>query len=120
MIAGLGIDIAEISRVWQAFKRTPRFLEKVLTPAERKVWEQYPTDSSRQKEFLAGRFSAKEAFTKALGTGIGPVGFQEITILNDVRGRPYIQQQVYSGTVWISISHTAAVVMTEVILEDQR
>lgn len=115
MIQGLGVDIAAIERIWQAYQKQPRFLTKVLTVAEQKVFHQYR--GQRQKEFLAGRFSAKEAFSKALGTGIGPVSFQDLTILNSDNGQPYVKQKVYTGTVWISISHTRTYVMTEVILE---
>ncbi|RHW47763.1 holo-ACP synthase [Bombilactobacillus bombi] len=115
MIQGLGIDITEIERVWQASLRTKGFIQRVLTPAEITVYNQYT--GQRQKEFLAGRFSAKEAFSKAMGTGIGKVKFQDLTVLNDEQGQPYIEQQLYSGKVLISISHTDDYVLTEVILE---
>jgi holo-[acyl-carrier protein] synthase len=115
MIQGLGIDITEIERVWQVSLRTKGFIQRVLTPAEITVYNQYT--GQRQKEFLAGRFSAKEAFSKAMGTGIGKVKFQDLTVLNDEQGQPYIEQQLYSGKVLISISHTDDYVLTEVILE---
>ncbi|UQS82320.1 holo-ACP synthase [Bombilactobacillus folatiphilus] len=115
MIQGLGVDLAEIERIWATYQKRPRFLTKVLTPSEQAVFQSY--QGQRQKEFLAGRFSAKEAFSKALGTGIGPISFQDVSILNLDHGKPYVQQQVYAGNVLISISHTQLYVMTEVILE---
>ncbi|MBA1434263.1 holo-ACP synthase [Bombilactobacillus bombi] len=115
MIQGLGIDITEINRVWQAAQRTAGFVARVLTPSELEQFNHY--QQQRQKEYLAGRFSAKESFTKALGTGIGKVGFQDLSILNNPQGKPYIQQQVFLGSVFVSISHTKDYVFTEVILE---
>ena len=76
---------------------------------------------NRKYEFLAGRFSAKEAFSKAYGTGIGKkVGFQDIEILNDSQtGRPEIVKFPGDNKLQakISISHSGEYVVTEVILE---
>lgn len=115
MIQGIGIDITEIDRIWRASQQNTDFIARVLTPAELTIYHRYT--SRRQKEFLAGRFSAKESFSKAWGTGIGVISFQDLSILNDHRGRPYVEQQIYPGKVWISISHTFDYVLTEVILE---
>ncbi|UQS84034.1 holo-ACP synthase [Bombilactobacillus thymidiniphilus] len=118
MIEGLGVDIAEIERIWQANQKTPRFKEKVLTKDELMVFASLK--KQRQKEFLAGRFSAKEAFSKALGTGIGSqVSFLDLSILDSTSGQPKIYQTLYSGRVLVSISHTKCYVMTEVILEKE-
>ena len=46
-------------------------------------------------EYLTGRWSAKEAFSKAMGTGIGPVGFQGLEILNDAQGAPYFPSLLF-------------------------
>ena len=69
-------------------------------------------------EYLTGRWSAK-AFSKAMGTGIGPVGFQGLEILNDAQGAPYFPSLPFSGKVWISISHKGDLVSTSVILEEE-
>jgi len=75
--------------------------------------------SYQQAAYLAGRFSVKESFSKALGTGIGAqVGFQDLEVIDDEVGKPTIKQVVFDGHVHVSISHTDTVVMSEVILEE--
>lgn len=115
MIYGIGIDLAEIPRIERAAQKNPRFVDKVLTPAEKTVWQQY--SGARQQEYLAGRFSAKEAFSKAWGTGIGKLSFQDLSILDTAQGRPQVVQQIFPGQVFISISHTQQYVVTQVLLE---
>ena len=109
MIKGHGIDIESIAAIEKAYQKNTRFAEKVLTEAERERFE----------ELLTGRWSAKEAFSKAMGTGIGPVGFQDLEILNDAHGAPYFSKSPFSGKVWISISHKGDLVSTSVILEEE-
>ena len=72
----------------------------------------------RQIEYLAGRWSAKEAFSKAMGTGIGKLGFQDLEVLSNERGAPYFSQSPFSGKIWLSISHTDQFVTASVILEE--
>mgnify|MGYP001737540690 FL=1 len=67
---------------------------------------------------LAGRWSAKEAFSKAMGTGIGKLGFQDLEVLNNEKGAPYFSKSPFSGNVWLSISHTEQFVTASVILEE--
>src|SRR5690625_988867 len=89
MISGIGIDIVELDRMDEAAKRKPRFIDRILTENERKIYDSY--DQARRKlEFLAGRFAAKEAFAKAAGTGIGKLSFQQIEILPEKTGAPKI------------------------------
>nr|WP_317698507.1 4'-phosphopantetheinyl transferase superfamily protein [Xylocopilactobacillus apis] len=71
----------------------------------------------RQVEFLGGRFSVKESYTKALGTGLGSIGFQDIAVLDDTNGKPFFLYQPFQGKSYVSISHTNELVFTEVILE---
>jgi holo-[acyl-carrier protein] synthase len=119
MIYGIGIDLTEIQRVEQVWKKNYNFVKRVLTPAELKVFENYK--GQRKAEFIAGRFSAKESFSKAFGTGIGSaVTFQDLEIIPDtVTGKPIftLYPQAERLEAQISISHTATLVMTEVILE---
>jgi len=116
MIYGTGIDLTELSRIAAMLAAGLKLPKKVLTPAELAVFNSY--GEKRRVEFLAGRFSAKESYSKAFGTGIGAqVGFQDIEILDNALGRPKITQQPFDGTAWISISHTDQLVMTQVILE---
>ncbi|ELK48675.1 holo-ACP synthase [Halobacillus sp. BAB-2008] len=78
MIEGIGIDIIELDRINQSIKRNPRFVQRILTENEYQRYEML--NEGRRVEFLAGRFAAKEACAKALGTGIGKTGFQDIEI----------------------------------------
>jgi len=116
VIYGTGIDLTELERIQLILSKGLKLPEKVLTPAEKAVFDRYPI--KRQVEFLAGRFSAKESYSKALGTGIGSaVGFQDIEILDNAVGKPEITRHPFDGPAWISISHTDTLVMTQVILE---
>ncbi|WP_311408247.1 holo-ACP synthase [Liquorilactobacillus uvarum] len=118
MIYGIGIDITDIARIEKAWKAHTSFIDMVLTPNEQRKFAQL--SYRRKKEFLAGRFSAKESYGKALGTGIGKhASFHEIEILNDEKtGKPRLTMQPANDLIsHISISHTADLVMTEVILE---
>ena len=117
MIKGHGIDIESITAIEKAYQKNARFVEKVLTEAERARFEEL--SGKRKMEYLTGRWSAKEAFSKAMGTGIGPVGFQDLEILNDAQGAHYISKSPFSGKVWISISHKGDLVSTSVILEEE-
>ncbi len=77
-----GIDSIEISRVEEGIARFgERFLNRFFTPGER-------SDCSDQPHRLAARLAGKEAVSKALGTGIGVVGWRDIEIRGDERGRP--------------------------------
>ena len=80
MIKGHGIDIEEISSIQKVYEKNARFAKKVLTAAEFDRFEKLT--GKRKMEYLAGRWSAKEAFSKAWGTGIGCVTFQDLEILN--------------------------------------
>lgn len=115
MIYGIGVDIEEIGRL-RAVADQDSFINKVLTPAEAAVYQ--TLSDKRAAEFLAGRWSAKEAFSKAFGTGIGKaVAFQDLEILDDASGKPAFHRQPFDGKAFVSISHTSELVMTEVLLE---
>lgn len=115
MIVGIGLDIADISRIEKAHIRQNTFAKRVLTEKE---WDCFMGfHGKRQIEYLAGRFAAKEAFSKALGTGIGKVGFQDIEILNSSNGKPEITKSPFNGTCFISLTHTDTIVAAQVILE---
>ena len=116
MIKGHGIDIESIAAIENAYHKNTRFAEKVLTNAEKERFEEL--SGKRKMEYLTGRWSAKEAFSKAMGTGIGPVGFQDLELLNDSKGAPYFSKSPFSGEVWVSISHKGDLVSTSVILEE--
>ena len=117
VIKGIGIDITEIKRIQEMLQKHPQFVSKILTPAEKKQYEQL--GGPRALEYLAGRWSLKEAFAKAWGTGIGrEVGFQDIAIVNNQSGRPIVVKSPFEGRVHASVSHTAVNVITEILLEE--
>jgi holo-[acyl-carrier protein] synthase len=115
MIKGIGLDIVEINRIQKANDLSPRFKEKILTAREQKIFNQLKT--RRQLEFLAGRFSAKEAFSKANGTGIGKeCALQDIEILPNDKGQPilYFKENLVQG--FVSITHSKEYAAAQVVL----
>lgn len=115
MIKGIGLDVTELDRVATTNRRTSKFVERILTPREFDRWSSL--NEHRQIEFLAGRFAAKEAFAKALGTGIGKeCSFQDIEVLPNPNGKPmlYFKGQIVTGHV--SITHTKQFAAAQVIL----
>lgn len=85
-IFGIGNDIIEIDRIKKAVIKNERFLEKIMTKKEIK----YIGQKKNPYPSCAGRFAGKEAFYKALGTGIRKYGLRDIEIENDKNGKPYI------------------------------
>ena len=69
LIVGIGIDIIELNRIEKMLDGKLKFMERILTENERNVAK--GLKGSRLTEFVAGRFAAKEAYSKAVGTGIG-------------------------------------------------
>ena len=116
MIVGHGIDIEELASIQNAAEKRKGFAQRVLTDKEMERFASLK--GRRQVEYLAGRWSAKEAFSKAIGTGIGKLGFQDLEVLNNERGAPYFSKSPFSGKVWLSISHTDQFVTASVILEE--
>jgi holo-[acyl-carrier protein] synthase len=93
MIYGIGTDIVQISRVEAALARSgPRFAEKILGPQElEKYHARSAKNAIRGLRFLATRFSAKEAFSKAIGLGMRmPMTWRSAQILNGPGGKPVI------------------------------
>ena len=86
MIAGIGTDLVEISRLEAVIERQgERFVQRILTDEEQVQYHAL----THPARFLAKRFAAKEAVAKAFGTGIGRgVSWQDITIFNDENGAP--------------------------------
>ena len=86
MIYGVGTDIVEIARVERALARFgERFVERILTPGERARFAATRLKASH----LAKRFAAKEAFAKAIGTGVRhPFGWHAIAVARDAAGKP--------------------------------
>lgn len=84
MIIRTGIDLVEVHRLAEVNPRIrERFLQRVFTPSELSICK----DSN---EKLAGRFAVKEAVSKALGTGIGPISWQDVETLDGAMGEPIL------------------------------
>ena len=116
MIEGTGIDLLEISRIKELLLRQPNFSKRILTEKEDAHFQRL--SEHRQIEFLAGRFAAKEAFSKAFGSGIGgEVSFLDIEILPNAKNKPIVRTKRYPGNIHLSISHSDEFAIAQVILE---
>jgi holo-[acyl-carrier protein] synthase len=94
MIYGIGTDLCDIRRIEATLQRRgERFAERVLGPDELRVYHARKARApARGLRFLATRFSAKEAFSKAIGLGIrSPMRWQACEILNEASGKPFIR-----------------------------
>ncbi|MGO4937454.1 holo-ACP synthase [Fundicoccus sp. Sow4_H7] len=110
----IGTDIIEIDRIAGAYERNERFAAKILTEEELEIFNQLT--GRRQMSFLAGRFSAKEAYSKALRTGIGKLKFTDISILASENGVPYLDKAPLIEGVDLSISHSRDNAIATVII----
>jgi holo-[acyl-carrier protein] synthase len=124
MILGLGIDIIEVQRIKSSHERFgERFLNRVLLPSE----IEYCLSHRDPSPFLAARFAAKEAISKAFGTGIGAqLGWKDMEIRRKESGEPYVTlhgagQRLFearkASALLISISHTATYAAATAALE---
>jgi holo-[acyl-carrier protein] synthase len=124
MITGIGVDIAEISRFTKLLERFgEKFARRLLTPAEYNQFVQ----RNHSATFLASRFAAKEAASKALGTGIAcGLNFHSLQVTNNQQGKPELilhdmaltlsQQQGVKRTL-LSISDEKQFVVAMVVME---
>jgi len=83
---GVGTDIVEIGRIKNAMDANSRFLEKIFTATEL----EYLQSRNLRPEYVAGRFAAKEAVAKALGTGFRGFDFKDIEIDRTTLGKPIV------------------------------
>ena len=127
MISGIGCDIVDIARIKKACLRQPKFCETVLSESEQPVYA-VRCEASEERGYLASRWAAKEAFSKALGTGFrGAVNFSDISILNNELGAPYVQLsgklavQIKNQRLkcHVSISDTDSSAMAMVVIEKE-
>ena len=94
MIYGIGTELCDIRRITATVgRRGERFAERVLGPAELAVFHaRRARADGRGLRFLATRFSAKEAFSKAIGLGIrAPMTWRACEILNEAGGKPFVR-----------------------------
>lgn len=124
MIAGLGFDLVEVARIRAlAEKHGERFLRRVFTEREVASAE----GRAARWEHLAGRFAAKEAAFKALGTGWADgVSWKQVEVLNEPGGRPVMTlsgaaceraESLGAPRIHVSITHTSAHAAAQVVLE---
>ncbi len=91
MITGIGIDLCDVERIRNVLKRYgDHFVSRILDPVEHSEFQSLR--ASQRPQFLAKRFAAKEAISKALGTGIGRgFGFRDLFVRHDELGRPVVE-----------------------------
>jgi holo-[acyl-carrier protein] synthase len=114
-----GVDLIEIARIEEVIARHGKhYLERIYTSAELE-------QCGKRPESLAGRFAAKEAVAKALGCGIGDIGWKEIEVLGDEQNAPVLTlhgaaAELAKGigvTTWsVSISHSQSHSIASVVM----
>ena len=123
MIVGVGSDILEIDRMRRHFERTPGLKERIFAPDE----IAYCQSKVHYYQYFAGRFAAKEAAMKALGTGWrGGLRFQDFVIFHDDLGKPLLRIEEPSRSLipnidtlrfHVTITHDAGIAFACVIVE---
>jgi holo-[acyl-carrier protein] synthase len=124
MIVGIGVDLVEIERIRAIHQRHgDRFVKRILTPAE----AAYVLEHKDPAQRLSGRWAAKEAALKALGTGLAEgLSWRDLEILPDERGKPVLQlfgkareraALLQAGRCHITITHSEGLALAQVILE---
>jgi len=121
MIFGVGCDIIEIERIANVDER---FLDKHFTEKEREIF----LKKKNAHETVAANFAAKEAFSKALGTGVRGFSLNEVEVLRDELGKPYINahgkaKEILDNrgikSIFVSLSHSKELAMGYVVLEKE-
>ena len=124
MIVGIGIDIVSIQRILDIYQRhADRFVRRILTDSEKEYVLRHKDPGQR----LAGRWAAKEAALKALGTGLSNgIRWRDVEILPDRTGKPYVafhgraheHAAGLGATVFhVTITHSDEWALAQVILE---
>jgi len=121
MIIGIGTDIIEISRIEKAMNRTSSFIERSFTDSE----IQYFKSKGLKGNVVAGNFAAKEAISKAMGTGFRSFGLKDIEVLRDELGKPVVNlsEKIYrlldvkKLTIHVSISHNKENAIAYAVME---
>ena len=124
MILGTGIDIVEVTRIRRSLDNFgERFLRRILRPDEMA----YCLAHKSPELYVAARFAAKEAISKAFGTGIGSeIGWQDIQIARKESGEPFVilhgdgqklWRQRSASKIHLSLSHTSQHAAAVAILE---
>ncbi|HJD61833.1 MAG TPA: holo-ACP synthase [Rickettsia endosymbiont of Columbicola hoogstraali] len=123
MIIGIGTDIVQIPRIEKLIKLYPEiFPKRILNTEELKKFTLLNKES--YAAFLAKRFSAKEAISKAFGVGIGcGINFKDVTVLNDELGKPIVKidsvytQKLPPFNIHLSLSDDYPICVAFVVVE---
>jgi holo-[acyl-carrier protein] synthase len=122
MILGIGIDVVHVYRM-KRWNKIPGLFERFFHPEE--LQSALPRGEAGILS-LAARFAAKEAFGKAMGTGLHGFTLKEITVLNDEQGKPAMHlfgralaafEQSGGRTIFISLSHERDNALAMVVIE---
>ena len=118
-ISGVGVDAVDVARFGAVLARRPHIAERLFTDGERRA-------AAGDPQRLAARFAAKEATMKALGTGIGGVGWHDVELERAGLGPPSLRLRAAAADLadrqgvsrWhVSITHTATVAVAMVVAE---
>jgi holo-[acyl-carrier protein] synthase len=123
MVTGVGIDLVEVDRMMASMKKESGFREMVFSANE----IAYCQPKTNRFEHYAARYAAKEAFFKALGSGwMNGTAFNEVEILNEQNGKPYIHLLGLTATtigeiglknIQVSLTHIKTMASAVVIIE---
>lgn len=115
MIYGIGVDIENIKKFYD-FLNKENYIKRIYTKYE--INELNKIKNKRRKvEFLASRYAAKEAMSKALGVGISnEFSFKDIEVVKNILGKPEVKYKNFN--VHISISHTKEIVTVFIVVEN--
>jgi holo-[acyl-carrier protein] synthase len=123
VIAGIGADIVAVER-FSAWQKDARLVERFFHADECAAFKTFLPE--RAREFLAGRFAAKEAFCKALGTGMRGLKLSDICVASDENGKPvmrlfhsaaFLAKKNGTSRVFVSLSHDGGYALAFVVLE---
>ena len=115
----VGSDILKIERIAKIIEKSPRFVEKYYGRGE----IEYLKSINYRAQTVAGMFCAKEAFSKAIGTGVVGFALKDVQVLHDDKGAPYLElsgkakslADELSVSFSVSISHTEDTAMAVVM-----
>lgn len=124
-ILGTGIDIIEIERIKKAINKNNKFLERIYTEKEIEYFEQ----KGYKAQTIAGNFAAKEAISKAFGTGIRGCSFKDMEILRNSLGKPVaklynelyeLSEKLEITEIILSISHSKDYAVANAIITTRK
>jgi len=124
-ILGTGIDIIEIERIKKAINKNNKFLERIYTEKEIEYFKQ----KGYKAQTIAGNFAAKEAISKAFGTGIRGFNFKDMEILRNSLGKPVaklynelyeLSEKLEITEIILSISHSKDYAVANAIITTRK